>query len=228
MPNRFTPINPGSDLNQIVNQINQNFAKLDNENVTKAFKGPNGGNSQVQGRLPNDLGYGQILYASDGRPAVYMAVDSSGNPIFKVAKTGQDATTAGNDQLIFNSSSNLFKIVLSGQVSLILPSISTGSTGITSSQVSHTLGYSPLVIAFKTVDSIMSPGTITTSLFGTSTTNYGSVGASDMTVTYMSVEDLQATNGFINFSWRVANSSGITLPPATAVVKYYVLTETAT
>jgi hypothetical protein len=37
MPNRFQSIAPTSDLSTIVNAINQNFAVLDNEAVTKKF-----------------------------------------------------------------------------------------------------------------------------------------------------------------------------------------------
>jgi hypothetical protein len=42
MPNRFTPVNSSSSTPALVNQINQNFAKLDAEAVVKQFKGGNG------------------------------------------------------------------------------------------------------------------------------------------------------------------------------------------
>lgn len=127
MPNRFTPLNPNSDMSNMVNQINQNFAQLDNENVTKVFKGANSDNKLIEGRLPNSLGYGMILYDANGLPSIYMAVDNSGNPIMKVAKPGKDATTAGNSDLIFNSSQNVFKIISTGTLSM--PSVPAATPG---------------------------------------------------------------------------------------------------
>jgi len=42
MPNRFMPIGTGTDTNIMLAQINQNFAQLDAEAVTKQFKGNSG------------------------------------------------------------------------------------------------------------------------------------------------------------------------------------------
>lgn len=121
MPNRFTPVTSSMTAPAIVNQINQNFSKLDAESVTKTFSGPQGRSSLIQGRLPDDLGYGQILYDRSGKAVIYMAVDKNGKPILKVAKDNQDATVATDDQLIFNSSQNTFKIATSDTVILTRP-----------------------------------------------------------------------------------------------------------
>jgi hypothetical protein len=130
MPNRFTPINPGSDLSAIVNQINQNFAKLDGEAVTKVINGPNSTNRLIQGRLPGDLGYGTILYDALGNVSIYLATDADGNPVLKIAKEGKDATTGGNEDLVFNSSQNVLKVVATDTTTIpgftIAPAVNTG------------------------------------------------------------------------------------------------------
>lgn len=110
MPNRFTPINTSSPTDKALNQINQNFARLDNESVTKVFSGQGGMKAVIQGRLPNDTGYGQTLYDNTGNAVIYMAV-KNGQPILKVAKAGKDAITGDDSDMIFNSSQNTFKII---------------------------------------------------------------------------------------------------------------------
>lgn len=54
MPNSFTRINPGSDIKAAMNQVNQNFAKLDREAVTKKFG--QGDNQVVIGKAGNYTG----------------------------------------------------------------------------------------------------------------------------------------------------------------------------
>jgi hypothetical protein len=64
MPFRFIPVNPGTDYDQAMAVMNNNFAQLDNETVTKTFKQANG-NAIVEGKLPYDGGYGSMYYNSD-------------------------------------------------------------------------------------------------------------------------------------------------------------------
>lgn len=145
MPNRFTPINTSSPLPSALNQVNQNFAKLDNEGVTKVYNGPGGTKAVVQGRLPDDAGYGQALYDQNGNAVIYMAVKDDGNAVLKVAKTNKDAISGTGNDLIFNSGQNTFKIVASGSASLTSPNSAGSSLGVS---VYHGLGYAPIVMAF--------------------------------------------------------------------------------
>lgn len=70
----------------------------------------------------------------------------------KVSKPGIAVDTATNDQLIFNSSQNVFKIVSSG--TLTSPSLTVANpgaqygSGTASAAVTHNLGYIPAVLAY--------------------------------------------------------------------------------
>ena len=75
MPNRFTPVNSSSSMPSVINQINQNFAKLDNEGVVKQFKGSNG-DTLIIGKT-GDTTFGIKVQ------------DSSGDPVMVIGKYDQ-------------------------------------------------------------------------------------------------------------------------------------------
>lgn len=85
MPNRFVPINPGTDFEQAMAVISNNFAQLDSESVTKTFKQP-GGNAIIEGKLPYEGGYGILLYDSEGRPSIIIGRDPYGYMVIAAAK----------------------------------------------------------------------------------------------------------------------------------------------
>ncbi len=67
MPNRYVNVNPNSGFSEAVNQINQNFRKLDSEAVTKKFG--SGDNQVIIGKAGNytgmvvgDLSTNAIIY----------------------------------------------------------------------------------------------------------------------------------------------------------------------
>ena len=151
MPNYLDRIAPGSSSDDIIRTTNDNFTKIDNEAVTKTFAGANGTNSIVQGRLPNDLGYGQIFYDPNGLAKIYMAVDPDGNPIMKVAKDGKDATTGSDADMIFNSAQNVFKIVKIMDISVAAVSQSGAGESFVSASSPHGLSQTPIVMGFVTV-----------------------------------------------------------------------------
>lgn len=92
MPNRFVPINPGTDFDQAMAVINGNFAQLDNESVTKTFRQP-GGNAIVEGKLPYDGGYGSIYYDQNNIPIIIIGILPDGSVGIIQAKDGVDVTT---------------------------------------------------------------------------------------------------------------------------------------
>lgn len=155
MSNRFTAINPGSDLTQVIAIMNKNFAELDAEANAKVYYGQNNQVALNAGLLPNGLGSGFLLRDTSGTPAIAMYVNSNGNPVLKVAKSGQDATLGTSDQLAFNSAQNTLKIVKTD--------IFTTTTGHTTSSpgvgnyaggffviatIPHNLGYVPAVLGY--------------------------------------------------------------------------------
>jgi hypothetical protein len=119
MPNVFVPIGKDATLEQLISAINNNFAQIDQETVTKIFRVANNSPGFIQGKLPNDTGYGFLLYDGDN-VAIACYITPDGTPVLKVAKDGYDALTATDDQLIFNSQQNVFKIakILTGDIAI--------------------------------------------------------------------------------------------------------------
>ena len=93
MPNKFVPVNPGSDFKAATNQINRNFAELDREAVTKTFKGPNSTNAIIEGRLP-DGKYGRLQSDPDGTRRILLGqAPDDGRQGFWITKSGKDVIT---------------------------------------------------------------------------------------------------------------------------------------
>lgn len=95
----------------------------------------------------------QIIAKDDGVNKALFGFLEDGTFGLKVAKPGFDVLTASDDDLIFNSAQNVFKIVDSGNIVLPAASLNTGganygfNVGATTS-IAHGLSYTPAVIAF--------------------------------------------------------------------------------
>lgn len=87
MSNRFIPVNPGTDFAQAMAVINNNFAQLDNENVTKTFRQASG-NAIIEGKLPYDGGYGALYYDSSGTPRILIGITPDGDVDIVKSKPG--------------------------------------------------------------------------------------------------------------------------------------------
>jgi hypothetical protein len=92
------------------------------------------------------------IYVTDVNlvPLALFGQDAAGNIAIKVAKAGFNVLTATDDQLIFNSNQDMFKIKTSGTGSMTVPSSGTGGWGnhIT---IPHGLSYVPAVMGFVKV-----------------------------------------------------------------------------
>lgn len=94
MPNRFMPIGEGTPQDMAIRAINNNFAQLDNETVTKVFKQAGGRDAVIIGRLPYDGGYGILLYDTDGVPRVLQGIAPDGSIGLWVSKEGESVIDA--------------------------------------------------------------------------------------------------------------------------------------
>ena len=142
MPNKFQPVGQGAPLEQAIAMFNNNFAKLDNEAVTKVFKGAGGVNAFTLGQI-KDVGTGLILRDQNDIARIICYIDTTGTPILKVSKDGFDAITTGNENLIFNSAQNVFKIV--DEYTYSITGIAASNTYATTP---HGLSYTPAVLGF--------------------------------------------------------------------------------
>lgn len=115
-----TPTNSESSSAQVSNQINNVARDVQALQTTQIFK--------------DDTGTRRVLLGK-GADGFYG---------LKVSKVGEDVYDAGNDDLIFNSSQNVFKIVSSGTASIAFAADGTTET----TTIAHGLGYKPIVFAF--------------------------------------------------------------------------------
>jgi hypothetical protein len=150
------------------------------------------------------------LIVSDGTNNVALfGYDAAGNIVVKVAKAGYNADTATNDQLVFNSSQNTFKIAYTGSLTLNSRGAATGAVPDTVSYT-HNLGYTPAVTAFISYGSTYLPLPFT--LYNLTT------GAIRCRL-YTQVDSSTVT--FIYQEW--SGTEGVTAFP----IKFYLLQETA-
>lgn len=93
----------------------------------------------------------RIVSSNGNNINILIGPDANGNQVLKVAQPGYDADSAADENLIFNSSNNIFKIVSTGTVDL-----EATSPGSDTATVTHGLNKQPLVIAFA--NNIAVPG----------------------------------------------------------------------
>lgn len=92
MPNNFTPLNPRTDMPNMVAQLNKNFAKLDNESVVKVFKRGQT-TAVIQGRYADNR-YGTIYSDEDGvRRILIGQAPDDGRPGIWISREGEDVIT---------------------------------------------------------------------------------------------------------------------------------------
>jgi hypothetical protein len=149
---------------------------------------------------------------------------SNGSVGIKLSQTGVPVLSATNDQLIFSSDFNLFKIVASGtitapDVTTAADGTNTNSGGATTS-IAHGLNFTPLIIAFVEVSS-----TQYTLMPYSETVSASSPSGGIISSFYRATTS--STNISI-FHYVVSYSSGIGAGTYTgARIKYYLLRETA-
>lgn len=178
----------------------------------------------LNGRLTFDQARNRILGRQDDGLARLLLLADGSDFRLKISEDNVDVFTANDDQLVFDSSRNLFKIVDKGTATVSLPFIANGSSGSGSDNVVHSLGYEPLVLAW----SVSTPSGVMLSQFPSPIVNAKSVNTTAVTIAYVRDEQMIVTDTDITFSIAVANSTGFAEPATDIEIKYFLLTETAT
>lgn len=119
------------------------------------YKNSNGNVVVREGILP-DNSVGFRLEDNKGIGVAQFSRDINGVTTLRVAQANLEVSNATNDQLIFNSSQNIFKIVKKVPISLTYSHTATASEYHQTS-VAHGLTYTPAFAAFHVID----PGMIT-------------------------------------------------------------------
>lgn len=170
----------------------------------------------------------QVFKDDTGTRRVLMGRGPSGFYGMKVSQEGNDVYDATDDQLVFNSDNNIFKIVQTGEITVTPPF--TGSppntqSGTHTTSLAHGLSFTPAYIAYVTIPSTagLSGGDLSqTPLIYPDDTG----GASRGTIFVMCDLVVDSTN----ITAKVYQRNNIDYSPADPnfVFKYYLLQETAT
>ena len=115
------PVSSNNSQSSNLNSVNKLIKEVNGSKVTQVFKDRTGTNRVLLGSGADDF-YG-----------------------LKVSKSGVDVYGASDDQLVFNSEQNVFKIVSTGSTSITLPASPNDSYSVT---VAHGLSTVPAVIAY--------------------------------------------------------------------------------
>lgn len=176
----------------------------------------------LNGRLTLDQARNRIMgRQADGLARLLLLADGT-DFYLKISEDSKDVLTASDDEMIFNSQNNLFKIIDSGTASVSLPSVSHGSSGSGSDNIPHTLGYEPLVLAW----SVTTVGDTQLRPFPSPIVNMKSVNTTAVTIGYLRDEQMSVTDTDITFDITVANSTGFAEPATTVEILYFMLTQT--
>lgn len=87
-----------------------------------------------------------FIFFDGDKYRMVVGFDENNDPVVKISKPGFNVLEATDDQLIFNSSQNVFKIVDSGNTSLnaVVPVAGDSVQKI----IPHNLGYAPIPLVF--------------------------------------------------------------------------------
>lgn len=148
---------------------------------------------------------------------------------FFVSKAGSDASSATGNDLIFNSSQDIFKIVSSGTVTVSGSySHGTGSqnTIINTQTITHSLGFAPVMLVFVYNPNIgiyepASSGSLATDDVGISF-------SSTYNLAFVRVFGVDSSTATFSIRYKAYLSAGSTSGSISETYKYFLLQETAT
>lgn len=121
-------IGGGSSLESVINDINTNFLDLQGKERVQVFKD------------------------DDGQRRVLLGKGADGFYGLKVSQPGKDVYTADDDELVFNSNQNMFKIVSTGTLTVTTPNPMIDG-GIYTASVAHNQSNVPAFMGFVTPQS---------------------------------------------------------------------------
>lgn len=178
----------------------------------------------LNGKLTFEQDKNRIV-GRDENNLIRMLILANGSDfVMKVSKEGFDALTASNEDLIFNSSQNIFKIVdsdtVTAPVATATMTASTMAYGSATTTIPHGLSYAPNVIGVVTevvgtpqgrpMPFIITSGSNTIQIIQTY-----QVGADDTNIyVYSSIQ-----------VWRSAVDTRSDSTPSGTIIKYYILQE---
>lgn len=177
-------------------------------NEGKAFDPTNRGAISINKNDDN------FLFFDGDNYRMIVGFDSDANPVVKISEEGFSVLNAADDELIFNSDRNVFKIAQTGTVEFSKGANSAGA----STQVAHGLNFTPIVIAYFLSGSLYYP-------FGD--LGVAATGANSGKVTRATSLSVDANNVYFGVQTPDWSGNGNYTAAETYTVKYYLLEETA-
>ncbi len=195
---------PQKQIESVVKQTNEAFRMISNEARTSITK--------------DDSGKQRLLIGYQDSPGF-----SNGKVGIKLSQVGIDVGAATNDQLIFSTDFNSFKIVQTGTVSQTLTNSSnTVTAGTQTVAIAHNLGYVPSFLVYVTAPATFVDGNILFQLPHT-TFNSSPDAGSLFTLFYATAD---TTN--LNIVYKHRSNTDYSPNSPTFSVRYYLTRETAT
>lgn len=178
----------------------------------------------LNGKLTFEQSKNRIV-GRDGDNLIRLLILADGSDfVMKISKEGFDATTASDDELVFNSNQNVFKIVKSGTTTLTVPSTFSSGSVLTAT-IPHELTSKPAFIAWVDIPVGDGSSLIQGKLVTLPAMIIPATGPVAGSVRLYITADVDATNLYL----RVANTTGLGLSGVDGdyIFKYYILQETA-
>lgn len=167
------------------------------------------GNNRILGRDENAVP--RLIIRADG-----ISFD------MKVSKPTEDVLEAGDDELIFNSNQNLFKIVYTGTLSMGSQSVASGSQQLRTATYTFPTPFTspPAVIAYAS--------TVAGDFFlwsGTKFITWGVTTGSGIVIYRSDTYEMSITNTRVNFNSMFLNGENLARDAPAYTIKYYILQE---
>lgn len=174
-----------------------------------------------------------IYYDASGIPNVLIGLRPLTNVRgFYVSKPGIDVTKATDDELIFNSQQDTFKVVLSSTTAIPLENMTAGNTVMNTITIPHGLSFIPILDAYALVTYFVSldGSTVVPIQVYTSLPYNGFSGIPDSSIEkYSIIAGVDDTNIYISYFYQTTSSgsggTGYNFP--TTPIRYYLRQETA-
>lgn len=216
----FDLIGDSSDLRNVVGDVNKVILDLKSQEQTRVTRRAQGDNAIVEGRLPNEIGYGELLYDTNGSPRILMAIGSDNEPIFKISQSGIDVTTAASTDLVFDSSRVAVQIISSGTFTISGGTVSSASFLSRDTTVSYDpQSTRPIVLAFHTTSAAL--GQLWSGMIPTQWTT----SSSSVTITRMELFTMDVGLSSTTFTNRTDNGTAISVAANTWSARYFVLNQ---
>lgn len=165
------------------------------------------------------------FFDSSGIGIAQFGTFPDGTTGLKVAKSGVEVSAATNDQLIFNSNQDVFKIVKTGTASITPPS-SWGGGNAQTVTIVHSLSSSPAFLVYVN-NPVGIPGTVYAGQLSSVPSVIWGPSASGGVGFYLSSARVDGTNLYIDLV-NLLSSTQTGVNAYTWNYKYYILQETAT